>query len=344
MKKKDNLEDDDDNFSDVSDELDDHDYVFTTLVNEDFVTTLQVWIYEEDEHNWVIHHDLPMNNLGLCLEHIALPSFANCCAVGTFSPEIEIWDIETPDVVEPLVVLAEESTTKSKKKKEVEGRATLSLSWNKTYTQFLASGCEDSTAKIWDVTRPDAGPVCVLNHHEDKVQVVQWNNFDSSVANVLMTAGFDGSLHLVDPRNDNDTLQFITEKGVAIEAAQWNNQDPNTFACISESGIVYAFDARNASKTLFKFKAHAAGGDLKFMDKYTKRNIFATVDEGSVKFWNFKDCLNNTNTKTIATHFHEISIDCKLFTMGIYDALIAASGQTSEIFVAKILDNDIFNQ
>jgi periodic tryptophan protein 1 len=139
-------------------------------------------------------------------------------AVGTFSPAIEIWNLDVLDPLEPTAVLggidpkafvSKKSGKKSKKNKgkqqgdENEGEwlpgshedSVMALSWNRTYRQALASGSADMSVKIWDVTTQ----ACSLSfaHHTDKVQAVVWNPAE---AWLLASAAFDKTIKIVDCR------------------------------------------------------------------------------------------------------------------------------------------------
>jgi len=61
----------------------------------------------------------------------------NFIAVGTFDPEIEIWDLDTVDCMVPEAILGggPKRTGKKKKKKNSDQHtdSVMGLSWNKTH-------------------------------------------------------------------------------------------------------------------------------------------------------------------------------------------------------------------
>ena len=86
------------------------------------------------------------------------------------------------DPLEPSAVLGgitekiskkNKSKTKQRLKLGSHSDAVMSLSWNKTFRQVLASGSADGTIKIWDVT----SQICshTFTHHTGKVQSVLWH-------------------------------------------------------------------------------------------------------------------------------------------------------------------------
>jgi periodic tryptophan protein 1 len=77
-------------------------------------------------------------------------------AVSTMEPEIEIWDLDTIDVMQPSVVLGGRSSNKKPKKdgkvakfrKGSHKDSVLALAWNGTFRNVLASGSADRTVKV----------------------------------------------------------------------------------------------------------------------------------------------------------------------------------------------------
>jgi len=85
-----------------------------------------VYVYEEPHDNLYAHHDIPLPIFPLCLAWLdyrpasfeqtagatggaaAAAGRSNLIAVGTFAPQIEIWDIDVIDALEPLAVLGAE--------------------------------------------------------------------------------------------------------------------------------------------------------------------------------------------------------------------------------------------
>jgi len=110
-------------------------------------------------------------------------SVGSYVAVGTFSPAIEIWNLDVLDPLEPTAVLGgiDKKAKKQKASAQKKGKkqkcykpgshqgAVMSLSWNSTFRQALASGSADNTVKIWDVTTQACS--FTMNHHTDKVDI-----------------------------------------------------------------------------------------------------------------------------------------------------------------------------
>lgn len=142
--------------------------------------------------------------------------------VGTFLPEIEIWNLDSENC-EPICVLgdletsenAKKATMMSKKQKKAQQMtntnqpmggvpehthtdAVMCLSLNPFQSEYLLSGSADKTVRVWDLD--DMGCKAVYsNLHTDKVQAVRWNKFSDQI---FASGGYDGRLNVCDVRAD----------------------------------------------------------------------------------------------------------------------------------------------
>ncbi|EFJ44952.1 hypothetical protein VOLCADRAFT_64280 [Volvox carteri f. nagariensis] len=250
------------------------DLIILSAKNEDDVSNLEVWVYEEadasGEANLYVHHEVLLPAFPLCVSWLDCdpggdPARRNLVAVGTLEPAIEIWDLDVVDTVEPVLCLGGEKKKKKKKKKKASKPklqpgshedSVLGLSWNREYRNVLASGSADCTVKVWDLVKG----VCehTLRCHTDKVQAVAWNPAESPV---LLTGSFDRSVCLADARTpQGDPARWRVSADV--EALCWNPHDPTCFLVSSEDGIVAHYDARKGAggclsdASLFRLSAH----------------------------------------------------------------------------------------
>jgi len=192
-------------------------------------------------------------------------------AVGTFLPEIEIWNLDSSST-DPVAILgsvdlsekAKANTVVSKYKKNkappvafsdvTHTDAVMSLSLNPHQSEYLASGSADNTVRIWDLDEIEC-KATYQNLHNDKVQVVRWNSINEQV---LLTGGYDGKLNVVDVREAEKALTYQLDKSVAldIESATWHPSSEHSFICTTESGHLYGFDTRKFTKPVFEVRAH----------------------------------------------------------------------------------------
>ena len=66
----------------------------------------------------------------LCSHSIQCRNVGNVIAIGTFEPEIELWDLDVLEPLQPLITLGGKDE-KGKFLKDSHHQAVLSLSWNK---------------------------------------------------------------------------------------------------------------------------------------------------------------------------------------------------------------------
>ena len=95
------------------DEIRPTDFLLVTALTEDDYSHLEVQLIAEDGTMYV-HHDITLPEFPLCLAWMDCPPFladggqmaiGNYIAVGTFNPEIEIWNLDVLDPLEPTATL-----------------------------------------------------------------------------------------------------------------------------------------------------------------------------------------------------------------------------------------------
>jgi periodic tryptophan protein 1 len=89
-------------------------------------SSLEVYVYEEEKCNLFVHHEITLSGFPLCLEFLPINPLGgtetlekgNFLLVGTFLPEIEIWNLDVLNTIEPTLILGDDQASKSKKKKK----------------------------------------------------------------------------------------------------------------------------------------------------------------------------------------------------------------------------------
>ncbi|KCV69202.1 hypothetical protein H696_04612 [Fonticula alba] len=284
---------------------------------EDELSTLEIQVYEEADSNLFGHHDLMLPSFPLCLEWLdyrvgmsvdqSAGKLGNFVAVGTFEPDIEIWDLDVMDSLFPTAVLgnAKELATEAgalstlgnaatKKKKSKKGSdkpapemkftghtdAVLGLSWNKAHRNLLASCSADTTVRLWDLQT--AQSIHSYAHHRSKVQCIQWNPAETTA---MLSGGYDKRVCAWDSRAPTAVREWAVSADV--EALRWDPFDPHCFAVSTEDGFIRYYDARSGQTDtpLFQLMAHdATVTALDFSTTIRKVMLTASFD-GTIKLW-----------------------------------------------------------
>lgn len=209
---------------------------------------LEVYVYEDEADNLYVHHDVMLPAIPLCLEWLDVVgkdggdtgSKANFVAVGTFDPDIEIWDLDVVDCMYPNAILgqggdagetvaAESGKKKKPRKKSKKANdlyhvdAILSLAANRTHKNLLASSSADKTVKLWDLDTKKCAKS--YSHHTDKVCSIAWHPTTSTV---LLSGSYDRTVVAADMRAPGaQAPRWGVESDV--ENVRWDPHDPNFF-------------------------------------------------------------------------------------------------------------------
>ena len=234
------------------------DNLVVSAKTEDDVSYLEIYVYESVEDNIYVHHDIMLPSLPLCVEWINYnvntsveddgTRRGNMVAVGTFDPDIEIWDLDTVESMYPDAILGlgadkgtqEETTSPSKKEKKKKKKkkkqkgvndkfhvdAVMCLSSNKLQRNLLLSGSADSTIKLWDLSNGSSSS-CVKSYslHTDKISAVQWHPTEAFYA---LSGSYDRIVTVADFRTVDGKgakWQFDSD----VEGVKWDPHDSNYF-------------------------------------------------------------------------------------------------------------------
>lgn len=259
------------------------------------------------ESSLYVHHDIMLPAFPLCVEWInykpnSTNDLGNFAAIGTFDPQIEVWNLDAVDKAFPDLILGEVETVsgtklkKSKKKKSKSHNLThhvdavLSLSHNKLHRNVLTSTSADSTVKIWDLNNGVAVRSFNEIHNQKTVSSAQWHLTEDSI---LLTGGYDSSVGITDVRISDE--QEMTKKYTVgtsnedIEIVKWGNK-PEIFHCGTDQGNIYTYDIRNPGVPLWILHAHDAGiSGLDINYNLNGMMVTSAMGDKEVKIWKFSE-------------------------------------------------------
>uniref|UniRef100_A0A8C9REM0 PWP1 homolog, endonuclein n=1 Tax=Scleropages formosus TaxID=113540 RepID=A0A8C9REM0_SCLFO len=240
---------------------------------------LEIYVYNADEDSLYVHHDILLPAYPLCVEWLDFDpnpgeKSGNYVAVGNMTPQIDVWDLDVVDCLEPIFSLGSKKASKKKKKSK------------KVCLNVLASGSADNTAILWDLMQ--GKPATTLTRHTDKVQTLKFHPFE---AQTLISGSYDKSVILYDcrsPESSHRTWRFSGQ----VERVVWNHFSPCNFLASTEDGFVYCLDARS-DKPVFTLRAH--DGEVSGLDlsSQVKGCLVTSSADKHVKIW---DILGNKPT------------------------------------------------
>eukprot|EP00771_Trimastix_marina_P000253 gnl/Trimastix_PCT/1263.p1 GENE.gnl/Trimastix_PCT/1263~~gnl/Trimastix_PCT/1263.p1 ORF type:complete len:467 (-),score=156.83 gnl/Trimastix_PCT/1263:52-1452(-) len=199
-------------------------------------------------------------------------------AVGTFSPDITIWDMDLLDAVEPVAALTHPAARpappplslarkrRNKKKKRAQQAApemptaTLALSWNTHMPQLLASGSSDHAVRVWDVNRMTCLDTALV---ESEVNALQWHPTRPSI---LAAGDMKGNVAIFDASRGLSkgpiARASVGGRGVEIESLAWDPHHDARLLVSCSNGSVYCYESQpTGARLLWQLAAHQGGED-----------------------------------------------------------------------------------
>ena len=251
-------------------------------------SSLEVYIYNEEENSLYVHHDFCLPFHLLCIEPFNYDPGSqqpgNLCAIGGMEPIIHIYDLDIHQPLEPIMELGKKANKKKGIKKMGHKNAVLDLAWNTNYQHIMASASVDETVILWDLE--NAAPSTILKDFAEKVQSLEFN---ASEAEYLLTGSSDNTIKLFDCRqSDSETSnykQWIVEGG-EIEKVKWNPNEKYHFVAGTNEGKIYYFDSRT-TEPLWTIEAHEKEVTDFGFNKTAPTMLISTSVDQLLKVWNF---------------------------------------------------------
>ncbi|MCJ1478481.1 hypothetical protein MMC13_007161 [Lambiella insularis] len=282
---------------------------------EDEVAHLEIYVYEDEADNLYVHHDIMLPAIPLCVEWLDIAvgktlnghtvdqtSKANFIAVGTFDPDIEIWDLDTVDCMYPNAILGQggedsraelhEGQKEKKRKRSKKANddyhvdAVLSVAANRNHRTLLASASADKTVKLWDLNTTKCAKS--YSYHTDKVCSLKWHPRETTV---LLSGSYDRTVVAADMRApDVKAPRWGVESDV--ETVRWDPHDPNYFFITTEHGVLHYHDTRvipsspEKSRPVWKLQAHAESVSSFDVNPVIPGFLATGSTDKEVKLWN----------------------------------------------------------
>lgn len=209
---------------------------------EEDMCSLEVYLFEHESASMYVHHDIMLSGYPLCVDWVPTAPRAqqgNFAAVGLYNNNIEIWDLDTLDVLAPAATLPGKAGVKpNKSKKRGHVGPVLAVHCCPAKPSVLASGSADNTVRLWDLNDGSLAET-YDTIHTSKVQCVKWHPTEVAV---LLTAAFDQTACIADARTPGRVAKFVLPADA--EFASWSMARPWEALVSSEDGVVTAFDVR----------------------------------------------------------------------------------------------------
>ncbi len=339
-------------FDDISDEeLDDFtihptDSLLVCGTAQDDFSNLEIYLYDENNLNLFVHHDIVLSSFPLSLEWLPLKNNNKCnyALVGSFTPGIEIWNLDLLDVLEPEIILGNYN---EKNKNNIDTNlihtdAVMSLSLNQKNPNLIASSGADSKILIWDLNSPPNTSKVSYNEHKGKVQSVKWNKIED---NLLVSGSFDKTIRIFDIRTGKSVFTYNIHND--IECIDWSSIDNYKMLFSFEDGRIQLFDLKMFSP-ISNFEGHKKEAtSVSFSPQ--QKSLFCSVGrDGRVKIWDDQNIISDNNGNLIPNLIIEKYIKKstgELFTCKFADDCdytIAVGGSKGELFIWQLEESPIF--
>uniref|UniRef100_A0A9J2PL19 Anaphase-promoting complex subunit 4 WD40 domain-containing protein n=1 Tax=Ascaris lumbricoides TaxID=6252 RepID=A0A9J2PL19_ASCLU len=283
---------------------------------------LEVYVYNEANDDWYVHHDYLLDAPPLCLEAIAFDPGAddgkgNLVGVGTMDSVVNIWDLDVVNAVEPIVALGGPHK-KGKKHHRVKrdgtaqghSDAVLCLSWNRITEHVLASGSADQTVILWDLEEAKAatilstfgGKVLFSCYVQEKMlelfemQSMEWHPGEASI---LLSGTLSGELTVADCRQKEAEASRKWKVDGEIEKVLWDHFNPFNFFVTTDDGKLRYMDSR-VDKVVFECDAHE-GGARCVSQSFHVRGLLSTCGaDNKLKLWKLgENALEEIHSETL---------------------------------------------
>ena len=247
---------------------------------------IEVFVYNEATQDQYCHHEIMLNAHPLCIELVRLEQQGekvSLVAVGTMEPEIELWDLDLVDGIEPYAVLGRRKKNSGNKKlyKTRHTKPVLCLSWNRTTPQLLASGSADKTVRVWDISTMTCIETLL---HTDTVQSIAWHPYKGSL---LLTGCVDGCVRVFDCATEQKLVTTVSLSS-EVEKVLWNQLLPTQIIACTEMGHIFCI-CSELGQVLSRIAAHDKPVTDISLSAFLPGLLVSTSVDKSYKVWDLSE-------------------------------------------------------
>jgi periodic tryptophan protein 1 len=295
-----------DHFDDISDDEQEDftihptDSLIVCGTAQDDFSNLEIYIYDENTLDLFVHHDIVLSSFPLSLEWIPYKNNLKCnyTLVGSFTPGIEIWNLDIMDAIEPEIILGLNTESKNKSKITVSEDlyhtdAVMSLCLNSANTNYVASAGADKKVLIWDLNSSPSSAASCFKEHNDKVQSVKWNKIEE---NLLVSGSYDKTIKIFDTRVNKSVFTYKVNSD--IECIDWSIKDKYKMLFSFEDGRIQLFDLQKFAP-ISSFKAHKKEATSVAFSSQHKSLFSSCGRDGRIKIYDSDKIVEENNGDTV---------------------------------------------
>lgn len=207
-------------------------------------------VYNKDD--FYVHHEIYLSAYPLSFQWLDFKNEnekANFVAIGDMDKDINIWDLDTVDIIDPFCTLTGHKDS------------VLDLSWTELSRHILASGSADKKCFLWDLQTQQFTKK--FDFFKSKVQSVDFHPLEPQI---LLTGDCNGQASIINSQSDSIKKFKICQD--EVEKVMWNKFNPYHFFCATSNGYIFKIDCRNENSHLFAVKAHQdmiTGVEMRYM-------------------------------------------------------------------------------
>ncbi|KAI8925486.1 WD40-repeat-containing domain protein [Entophlyctis helioformis] len=303
---------------------------------EDDISHLEVYVYEEEEDNLYVHHDILLPSFPLCVEWLDFPvgrkagksETGNFVAVGTFEPQVEIWDLDTVDSMFPeciLGALPDAKTAASEPEADLPQGGKKGKKKKKKNGAAAAASLSSSAASLLASRRPNP------ERHVDAVMAIAWNKVQR---NLVATGSADTTVKLWDLNRPATAIANYTHHTNKVQAVAWNRAEPAVLLTGGYDRRACAFDSR-APGSISAWTLTADVECIKWDPIHSERFLVSTED-GIVKAFDVRKGAAKDTLFTL--HAHDAAVSALDISSHIDGCIITGSGDKM-VKIWSITDN-----